>query len=38
MMPALKGTKVELVPLREAVADLRMVPPEEFAAAEAFFG
>jgi hypothetical protein len=26
------------VPLREAVADLRMVPPEEFAAAEAFFG
>jgi ATP-dependent phosphofructokinase / diphosphate-dependent phosphofructokinase len=38
MMPALKGTSVELVPLREAVADLRMVPPEEFAAAEAFFG
>jgi phosphofructokinase-like protein len=38
MMPALKGTRVELVPLREAVADLRMVPPEEFAAAEAFFG
>ena len=38
MMPALKGTRVELVPLREAVSDLRMVPPEEFAAAEAFFG
>src|SRR5918992_471084 len=36
MMPALKGTRVELLPLREAVADLRMVPPEEFAAAEAF--
>ncbi len=38
MMPALKGTKIELVALGEAVADLRTVPPEEFAAAEAFFG
>jgi phosphofructokinase-like protein len=37
-MPALKGTKIELVALGEAVADLRTVPPEEFAAAEAFFG
>jgi phosphofructokinase-like protein len=37
-MPALKGTRVELVALSEAVADLRTVPPEEFAAAEAFFG
>jgi len=38
MMPALKGTTVELVPLSEAVAELRTVPPEDFAAAEAFFG
>ena len=38
VMPALKGTKIELVPLGEAVADLRMVPDEEYAAAEAFFG
>ena len=37
-MPALKGTKVKLVALSEAVADLRTVPPDEFAAAEAFFG
>jgi phosphofructokinase-like protein len=37
-MPALKGTKVQLVALSEAVADLRTVPPDEFAAAEAFFG
>ncbi len=37
-MPALKGTKIELVALADAVADLRLVPPEEFAAAEAFFG
>jgi 6-phosphofructokinase 1 len=38
VMPALKGTRIELVPLGEAVAELRTVPPEEFAAAEAFFG
>jgi ATP-dependent phosphofructokinase / diphosphate-dependent phosphofructokinase len=37
-MPALKGTKVKLVALREAVADLRTVPDDEFAAAQAFFG
>ena len=37
-MPALKGTKIELVALEEAVADVRTVPPEEYAAAEAFFG
>jgi ATP-dependent phosphofructokinase / diphosphate-dependent phosphofructokinase len=37
-MPALKGTKIELVALSEAVAELRTVPPEEFEAAEAFFG
>jgi ATP-dependent phosphofructokinase / diphosphate-dependent phosphofructokinase len=38
VMPALRSTKIELVPLSEAVADLRTVPPEEYAAAEAFFG
>jgi ATP-dependent phosphofructokinase / diphosphate-dependent phosphofructokinase len=38
VMPALKGTRIELVPLGEAVAGLRMVPPEDYAAAEAFFG
>jgi ATP-dependent phosphofructokinase / diphosphate-dependent phosphofructokinase len=37
-MPALKGTKIVLVALSEALADLRTVPPEDFAAAEAFFG
>jgi phosphofructokinase-like protein len=38
MMPALIGTRIELVALGEAVAELRMVPPEEYAAAAAFFG
>jgi ATP-dependent phosphofructokinase / diphosphate-dependent phosphofructokinase len=38
MMPALRGTRIVLVPLIEAVEKLRMVPPEEYAAAEAFFG
>jgi 6-phosphofructokinase 1 len=37
-MPALRGTRIELVPLSEAVASLRTVPPEEYAAAETFFG
>jgi 6-phosphofructokinase 1 len=37
-MPALRGQKIELVPLGDAVAQLRTVPPEEYAAAEAFFG
>src|SRR4051795_11696027 len=37
-MSALRGTKVELVPLGDAVAQLRTVPDEEYAAAEAFFG
>jgi phosphofructokinase-like protein len=37
-MPALRGTRIELVPLGEAVAQLRTVPAEEYAAAEAFFG
>ena len=38
VMPALRGTRIELVPLSEAVADLRTVPPEDYAAAEVFFG
>ena len=38
VMPALRGTRIELVPLAEAVSQLRLVPPEEYAAAEAFFG
>jgi ATP-dependent phosphofructokinase / diphosphate-dependent phosphofructokinase len=37
-MAALRSTRIELVPLGDAVADLRTVPPEEYAAAEAFFG
>jgi phosphofructokinase-like protein len=38
VMPALRGTRIELVPLSEAVASLRLVPPEEYEAAAAFFG
>jgi 6-phosphofructokinase len=38
VMPALRGSRIELVALAEAVADLRTVPSEEYAAAEAFFG
>jgi 6-phosphofructokinase 1 len=37
-MPALRGTRIELVPLSEAVAELKTVPPEEYETAEAFFG
>jgi phosphofructokinase-like protein len=37
-MPALRGTKIELVPLTEAVAELKTVPEEEYELAEAFFG
>jgi 6-phosphofructokinase 1 len=37
-MPALKATRIELVPLNEAVAELKTVPPEEYEMAEAFFG
>jgi ATP-dependent phosphofructokinase / diphosphate-dependent phosphofructokinase len=37
-MPALRGARIELVPLSEAVADLRVVPLEEYEAAETFFG
>jgi 6-phosphofructokinase 1 len=38
MMPALRGQRIELVPLAEAVAELRTVPPEEYEAAATFFG
>ena len=38
MMPALRGTTIDLVPLATAVAELRTVSPEEFAFAEAFLG
>jgi 6-phosphofructokinase 1 len=38
MMPALRGTRIELVALADAVAELRTVTPEEFAFAEAFLG
>jgi ATP-dependent phosphofructokinase / diphosphate-dependent phosphofructokinase len=37
-MPALRATKIELVPLSEAVAELKTVPPEEYEMASAFFG
>ncbi len=37
-MPALRGTRIELVALKEAVAELRTVPPEDYAAAESLFG
>jgi 6-phosphofructokinase 1 len=38
MMPALRGTRIELVPLSEAVAQLRMVPPEDYEVAAPFLG
>jgi phosphofructokinase-like protein len=38
VMPALRGTRIQLVPLSEAVADLRTVPVEDYEAAETFFG
>jgi ATP-dependent phosphofructokinase / diphosphate-dependent phosphofructokinase len=38
VMPALRGTRIELVPLSEAVADLRTVPVEDYEAAQTFFG
>jgi len=37
-MPALHGTRIELVPLGDAVASLRTVPPEDYEAAAPFFG
>jgi ATP-dependent phosphofructokinase / diphosphate-dependent phosphofructokinase len=38
VMPALRGTRIQLVPLSEAVAELRTVPVDEYEAAETFFG
>jgi ATP-dependent phosphofructokinase / diphosphate-dependent phosphofructokinase len=38
VLPALKGNQIELIKLSDAVAQLRTVPPEDYAAAEAFFG
>ena len=37
-MAALRGTDVELVPLTEAVAELRTVPSHEYEVAASFFG
>ena len=37
-MAALRGTAIELVPLAEAVAELRTVPASEYEVAETFFG
>ena len=37
-MPALRGNRIELVGLSEAVETLRTVPDDEYAVAEAFFG
>jgi ATP-dependent phosphofructokinase / diphosphate-dependent phosphofructokinase len=37
-MVALHGTAIELVPLSEATAQLKLVPPELYAEAEVFFG
>src|SRR6266540_2200783 len=37
-MPALRGTRIELVPLDEAVEKLRTVPPEDYDVAAPFFG
>ena len=36
VMPALRGQRIELVPLEEAVAELRTVPAEEYEVAETF--
>ena len=38
VMPALRGMRIELVPLSEAAAGLRTVPVEDYEAAETFFG
>jgi ATP-dependent phosphofructokinase / diphosphate-dependent phosphofructokinase len=38
VMPALRGTRIELVPLSEAAAGLRTVPVEDYEAAATFFG
>ena len=38
MMTALRGTRIELVPLRDAVAQLRTVPVEEYQRYDVLFG
>ncbi len=38
MMTALRSTEIELVPLEEATAELKTVPPELYRDAEVFFG
>jgi 6-phosphofructokinase len=38
VMPALQGAKIGLVPLAEAVRELRLVTPEDYEVAEVFFG
>jgi 6-phosphofructokinase 1 len=38
MMPALRGTRIELVPLRDATAQLRTVPDEDYEAFSALLG
>jgi len=38
VMPALRGSRIELVPLSEAAAELRTVPIEDYEAAQTFFG
>ena len=38
VMPALRGTRIVLVPLSEAAAGLRTVPVEDYEAAQTFFG
>jgi ATP-dependent phosphofructokinase / diphosphate-dependent phosphofructokinase len=37
-MVALRGTDIVLVPIGDAVRELKMVPPERYAEAEVFFG
>jgi ATP-dependent phosphofructokinase / diphosphate-dependent phosphofructokinase len=38
IMVALRGTSIVRVPLAEATAELKLVPPERYAEAEVFFG
>ncbi len=38
MMVALRGTRIDRVPLSEGTAELKLVSPEEYAEAEVFFG
>jgi phosphofructokinase-like protein len=38
MMPSLQGTRISLVPLKDAVRELRTVPAEDYEDAAAFFG